>query len=292
MQNIVANIDNIRFSMEDDIENQVGVVDQPFQGMDKSGAPICSFFKAGKCGRGNVCPYRHVLGERGTVCKHWLRGLCKKGDHCEFLHEYDMSKMPECYFYQKFGRCDNKKDCQYQHIDPLDKVKDCPWYDRGFCRHGPACKLRHRRRVICPNYLVGFCLEGPKCKYFHPKFELPIYDSNDKTSSKCVKCLELGGLKTEDCICDGDLKDPIFREKKVKSLVDSIFESRQRQLLGISSTQPQQRIFNGHGIINQRDNSQVTCFKCGSKGHYANNCNAYVQSIINMVKNNSEQVCK
>ena len=38
------------------------------------------------------------------MCKHWLRGLCKKGDQCEFLHEYDMSKMPECYFYARFGR--------------------------------------------------------------------------------------------------------------------------------------------------------------------------------------------
>ena len=37
------------------------------------------------------------------VCKHWLRGLCKKGDQCEFLHEYDMSKMPECYFYTRFS---------------------------------------------------------------------------------------------------------------------------------------------------------------------------------------------
>ena len=37
------------------------------------------------------------------MCKHWLRGLCKKGDQCEFLHEYDMSKMPECYFYTRFS---------------------------------------------------------------------------------------------------------------------------------------------------------------------------------------------
>ena len=35
--------------------------------------------------------------------QHWLRGLCKKGDQCEFLHEYDMSKMPECYFYSRFS---------------------------------------------------------------------------------------------------------------------------------------------------------------------------------------------
>jgi len=31
-----------------------------------------------------------------VVCKHWLKGLCKKGDACEFLHEYNIRKMPEC----------------------------------------------------------------------------------------------------------------------------------------------------------------------------------------------------
>ena len=103
--------------------------------------------------------YPHQRGDRTVVCKHWLRGLCKKGDDCEFLHEYDMTKMPECYFYQKFGTCLNK-ECPFQHIDPTSKIKDCPWYDRGFCRHGPSCRHRHTRRVLCINYLVGFCPDG------------------------------------------------------------------------------------------------------------------------------------
>lgn len=68
------------------------------------------------------------------MCKHWLRHLCKKGDDCEFLHEYDMAKMPPCYFFQKFGECNNK-DCQYMHADSV-KTHDCAWYDRGFCKHG------------------------------------------------------------------------------------------------------------------------------------------------------------
>ena len=33
---------------------------------------------------------------RQVVCKHWLRGLCKRGDDCDFLHRYDMDRMPEC----------------------------------------------------------------------------------------------------------------------------------------------------------------------------------------------------
>ena len=53
---------------------------------------------------GVPCPFRHVGGEKTVVCKHWLRGLCKKGDGCDFLHEYDVTKLPDCYFYSKFGR--------------------------------------------------------------------------------------------------------------------------------------------------------------------------------------------
>lgn len=69
----------------------------------ESGAAICTFFLHSTCSKGAACPFRHVQGERSVVCKHWLRGLCKKGDFCEFLHEYDMMKMPECYFYSRFG---------------------------------------------------------------------------------------------------------------------------------------------------------------------------------------------
>jgi len=69
----------------------------------ESGSAICSFFLQSTCSKGSLCPFRHIKGERAIVCKHWLRGLCKKGDDCEFLHEFDMSKMPECYFFSRFG---------------------------------------------------------------------------------------------------------------------------------------------------------------------------------------------
>ena len=103
-----------------------------------------------------------------------------------------MSKMPECYFYSRFskyicqfmllGRCFilhllpdacHNKECPFLHIDPESKIRDCPWYDRGFCRHGPLCRHRHVRRVLCLNYLAGFCPKGPDCPDTHPKFELP-----------------------------------------------------------------------------------------------------------------------
>ncbi|KAM6050160.1 putative cleavage and polyadenylation specificity factor subunit 4-like protein isoform 3-T3 [Theristicus caerulescens] len=168
MQELVAGVEKIRFDLEADVEQQRGAQPLPFPGMDKLGAAVCEFFHRGLCTKGVRCPFRHVGGEKTVVCKHWLRGLCKKGDGCDFLHEYDVTKMPECYFYSKFGECSNK-DCPFLHIDATTSTMGCPWYDRGFCRHGPLCKYKHTRRVMCANYLVGFCPEGPKCKFMHLK---------------------------------------------------------------------------------------------------------------------------
>ncbi|KAI4471949.1 cleavage and polyadenylation specificity factor subunit 4-related [Holotrichia oblita] len=88
--------------------------------------------------------------------------------------------------------------CPFLHIDPESKIKDCPWYDRGFCRHGPHCRHRHVRRVLCTNYLAGVCPDGPTCKYMHPRFELPAPpDQNLKDQKKppviiCHFCGEHG----------------------------------------------------------------------------------------------------
>jgi cleavage and polyadenylation specificity factor subunit 4 len=121
---------------------------------------ICKFYLRGHCAKGAGCQYKHTIPsdaaqikmEKTVVCKHWLRGLCKKGDLCEFLyvfalihrnsphltffsHEYNLKKMPECWFYAKYGECSNP-ECMYLHIDPASKMKECAWYARGFCKHG------------------------------------------------------------------------------------------------------------------------------------------------------------
>ena len=69
-----------------------------------------------------------------TVCKHWLRGLCKKGDACEFLHEYNLRRMPECWWYAKYGYCSAGDECLYAH--PKERRVECPDYNRGFCKLG------------------------------------------------------------------------------------------------------------------------------------------------------------
>ncbi|ETO27410.1 CCCH-type zinc finger-containing protein [Reticulomyxa filosa] len=129
--------------------------------------------KEGKCTRGKECPHRHSRGEKSIVCKHWLRGLCKKDDNCEFLHMYDMSKLPPCHFFNTFGQCKNP-ECLFLHLREDEMIKECPWYARGFCKHGPNCRNKHVRRIVCDNYYEkGFCRDGPNCPFGHPKYELP-----------------------------------------------------------------------------------------------------------------------
>lgn len=119
---------------------------------------ICKYFLRGTCHKGAACQYKHARGgdrEKSVVCKHWLRGLCKKGEHCEFLHVFNMKKMPECWFYSKYGECCNGDECLYQHIDPESKVKECPWYARGFCKHGMYIMIAFKGTMswlLCPTF--------------------------------------------------------------------------------------------------------------------------------------------
>ncbi|KAJ2893187.1 hypothetical protein MKZ38_008928 [Zalerion maritima] len=124
-------------------------------------------------GQGGSAPGGHGGGRdqhgqgssfNSLVCKHWLRSLCKKGFSCEFLHEYNLRKMPECNFFVRNGYCSNGDECLYLHIDPMSKLPPCPWYERGFCPLGPACGKKHVRRKLCPFYLAGFCPAGRACK--------------------------------------------------------------------------------------------------------------------------------
>ncbi|KAK6457121.1 mRNA 3'-end-processing protein YTH1 [Scheffersomyces xylosifermentans] len=139
--------------------------------------PVCQFYipqkGASSCPNGNNCPNKHVsqMYNNKIVCKHWLRGLCKKNDHCEFLHEYNLRKMPECLFFSKNGFCTQTPECLYLHIDPQSKIPECPNYEKGFCPDGPNCTKRHVRKILCPLYLTGFCPKGSECEFTHPKFD-------------------------------------------------------------------------------------------------------------------------
>ncbi|CEM06401.1 unnamed protein product [Vitrella brassicaformis CCMP3155] len=82
-------------------------------------------------------------GRHSVVCKHWLKGMCMKGDACDFLHQYDLSRMPECPTFLKTGTC-NDENCVFQHIK-MEERKECVPFKYGFCKLGPLCRKRHDR---------------------------------------------------------------------------------------------------------------------------------------------------
>lgn len=177
--------------------------------------PICQAYQTGSCPNGTRCTERHVAdgskssssssshhhhhptgGLNSLVCKHWLRGLCKKGVPCEFLHEYNLRKMPECNFFMRNGYCSNGEECLYLHVDPLSKLPPCPHYDMGFCPLGPVCSKKHVRRKPCPFYLAGFCPEGPECaRGSHPRWsrslDPPTVKPEPKTEEETRAEMEL-----------------------------------------------------------------------------------------------------
>jgi cleavage and polyadenylation specificity factor subunit 4 len=224
------------FGFETDLFKKDETEDITASAINPEGASgICKFFLKGSCSKGANCQFRHtrIHSERSIVCKHWLRALCKKGNSCEFLHRYDLSRMPECFFFSKFGECSNP-ECMYLHVNPEDKIKECPWYARGFCKHGTACRHKHVKKVICDNYFTGFCPLGPNCKFGHPREakEIEAYENLRKSMVVCHKCGVMGH-KASNC--------PTFP-------TEDFYKNEKRPI------------------------ESVTCYKCGQMGHYANKC--------------------
>jgi len=158
--------------------------------LDES-TPLCRYFSVGsfgKCRDGDMCPFRHVRQDN-VVCKHWLRGLCKKAELCEFLHEYNLAKMPPCQFYVTPGLGCANPECLFLHVNAEKEMKECPFYARGFCRLGPRCKNRHTRGTFCPNYMSGFCISGPLCQFSHPKWDIryAIEASREKAEADAME---------------------------------------------------------------------------------------------------------
>ncbi|XP_009884845.1 PREDICTED: putative cleavage and polyadenylation specificity factor subunit 4-like protein [Charadrius vociferus] len=236
MQELVAGVEKIRFDLEADVEQQRGAWPLPFP---EPGVAVCEFFHRGLC----------------------TKGLCKKGDGRAFLHKYDVTKMPECYFYSKFGEC-SSKDCPFLHVDATASTMGCPWYDRGFCRHGPLCKYKHTQRVMCTNYLVGFCPEGPKCKFTHLKAGLMTSSMDPSKGAGCPRGLDLAVSGDSGC------KDVPPMETTLPAT--GATQRLAAQLWDTSSCPP-----GPQGLL-----EPDICFKCGQKGHYARKCGKTQMEIL------------
>jgi cleavage and polyadenylation specificity factor subunit 4 len=173
-----------RYNFEDFIENVLK--------LSETNHIYCPEYQKGQRGqcRNRNCNLIHIKLSTAVVCKHWLRGLCKKNEKCEFLHEYNLKKMPECFFFNVYGVCNNN-DCLFLHLKPDSAARECVWYKRGFCKNGASCKNKHNRSVLCWDYYNGFCPNGPECKFGHPKFEIKYNEIQEEDIVKRAKVTAL-----------------------------------------------------------------------------------------------------
>lgn len=158
----------------------------------------------------------------------------------------------------------------YLHIDPESKQKECPWYARGFCKHGkcessvlvailltnivgPNCRNKHVRKLVCQNYLTGFCPDGLNCPNGHPKYELPVMYNNQNEGSG-----------------DQPSQQPYQHINHNTQDDDHHSKSFSRQPHFQQGQQQQQQGGGQPGSFRKLED--VTCYKCGQQGHYANRC--------------------
>lgn len=168
---------------------------------------------------------------------------------------------------------------------------DCPWYDRGFCRHGPNCKNRHTRKVLCQNYLCGFCPEGPNCTLSHPSFELPNAGEHSQPQRKvvfvCDYCGETGH-KASMCF-----KLPYEERQKYQNIPPNTthVQPYNRQPLGQNQNHHYNHPDGQQGGPHHLGENQhppppsqpfqhdVTCFKCGERGYVFINTKTFMQNV-------------
>jgi len=148
-------------------------------------------------------------------------------------------------------------------------VRNCPWYNRGFCKHGPNCRNEHVRKEACPRYLAGFCPDGPTCKLGHPKYELPddvedddeFKDSDEKAIPTYESSVNIEGEEDEMAHARNRMRRGVMVCMRCGG------EGHLSTLCMIKPVSDEKRRRRG-----LRAMSEVTCFKCGTIGHYANAC--------------------
>lgn len=125
---------------------------------------------------------------------------------------------------------------------------------------GPNCRNKHVRKLVCQNYLTGFCPDGLNCPNGHPKYELPVmYNAQDSDQQQQMQ-QQQSHFNTQQ----NDNK-PSYNNNRHHN------PQQQQQ-----HYQNQQHHNQGGGGQQQQGNfrklEDVTCYKCGQQGHYANRC--------------------
>jgi len=77
-----------------------------------------------------------------ALCRANLRTECPKpASECEFSHDIDPNRMPECGLFLR-GLCFDP-NCRYLHVKKAQDAPDCDEFKNSWCPLGAQCPKRH-----------------------------------------------------------------------------------------------------------------------------------------------------
>mmetsp|Transcript_33258 Transcript_33258/g.52947 ORF Transcript_33258/g.52947 Transcript_33258/m.52947 type:complete len:585 (-) Transcript_33258:52-1806(-) len=171
----------------------------------------------------------NAKGRHSLVCRHWVKNLCMKGDKCDYLHQYDPNRMPECFSWLKTGKCADP-ECVFRHVETSERP-ECQRYRLGFCKFGPMCRSRHDRlhRDSLPAVLPDWFLDALLLNsYLIPKAEDVRLDDRSRNGSSGNLALTLGPETEQGTIpglpppIHGKCRYYIMRSMNVRNVLISV----------------------------------------------------------------------
>ncbi|KAG8946755.1 RNA-binding component of cleavage and polyadenylation factor [Tulasnella sp. 424] len=129
---------------------------------------------------------------------------------------------------------------------------------------GPDCPRKHVRRVACKLFLSGFCPMGPDCPQGHPKPSLPTAEDYRPPSPPSPR--DIGPPPPGFGRYFGD------EGNQGGGFSGNAGGGGGGGFGGGNNFAPRPRADGADGMPYRRNLDEVTCFKCGQRGHYANVC--------------------
>jgi cleavage and polyadenylation specificity factor subunit 4 len=196
-----------------------------------------------------------VKPETQEICQYFLKNQCRMGNKCAFTHP-SKTKLVVCKHWLR-GLCKKGERCEFLHEYNLKKMPECWFYAKiGECTN-PECQYLHidpnSKIRECAWYARGFCKHGAGCRHKHTR------------AAACPNYLTGFCPKGNNC----QFGHPKYELPVMSGYQDEVVPiSKEQQKY--QQQQAQQKNSQIQGTY--RPLSEVSCFKCGEKGHYANHC--------------------
>ncbi|KAJ1674951.1 Cleavage and polyadenylation specificity factor subunit 4 [Spiromyces aspiralis] len=267
----IANIDRVLENIDLDFEefvckelglhinDKIPVANAGSGGGSTEVTGVCNFYLRGHCWKGSACQYRHLTQQEYAA---------------ERQQKLQQSRMLDravvCKHWLR-GLCKKGEQCEFLHEYNMKKMPECWFYTKnGECSNGDECIYQHidpeSRVRECAWYARGFCKHGPKCRNKHVRRAICKY--------------YLFGFCPKGPDCQNShpsFELPIANDVQTDTQASSQDGTPKAASMAVNYDQVPNTGY--------RPLQEVTCFKCGELGHYANRCpNGRTGPIIPMIR--------